>query len=367
MAPRATSKRGRVTVEEAPSFDASRFKSADHEEWYHKVIKGKLINPERAFQLSTGEYDNITSELHRRKWTRLNSLIQSANQGLVRDFYANAFVAKGEEKTWKSFVRGKEVAFSDRSINALLRLNRHLYCRLDERRAVKEEDINYEEIVETLCRPGSKWKNWEPGQPGYPKRLRNTDLKPMAKSWCSFYHQNIESCSNTSEVIVSRALGVLCIVKGEDIDLGRHISNSIASIANDPNSQLGHASIIHELCLAAGCEERPDDLYTPPRQPITASWINKLISATPRSTARPPSLVPEPSEAPQASTRTWQDDYMLLCYCRDQEQGKGVPHLETGQFRAALRAFKQDLAVEEAARQQHQSDPLLNEDDIIED
>ncbi|KOM43313.1 hypothetical protein LR48_Vigan05g091700 [Vigna angularis] len=122
--------------------------------------------------------------------------------------------------------------------------------------------------------------------------IRRIDLTPLAKYWMTFSHANIQSCSHVSNITVSRALLLYCVLRGMSINIGQVIANEIKVCANTMNNKapLGHPSLITHLCDLAGVNistlpfERPrkaiDEAYhrqycggdeaaqpVPPRQP----------------------------------------------------------------------------------------------------
>lgn len=167
-------------------------------------------------------------------------------------------------------------------------------------------------------------------------------------------------------------------MKKEDIDLGYIIANSIAGLANDSRAQMGHASIITELCLNAKCVENEDDQRLLPRSPINASWIDKVpvglvCRAAPQQTGPIEQAAGPPSEditagfEPQGQTSQlpwWQKGILFILDWID--RGEANPHLMDNQLRGQLEIFRREMQAKETTSQlQHPFDALLNEDDTI--
>ncbi|MCI95007.1 hypothetical protein A2U01_0116305, partial [Trifolium medium] len=59
----------------------------------------------------------------------------------------------------------------------------------------------YAEMLQTLALPG---RDWHYTCRGAWARLQITDMMPVAKAWAKWLVRNFESCSNETEIIMSR-------------------------------------------------------------------------------------------------------------------------------------------------------------------
>ncbi|GAU43417.1 hypothetical protein TSUD_398920, partial [Trifolium subterraneum] len=171
------------------------------------------------------QYPMILEELRRRKWLKLNDLVQDSYATIALEFYANAY----RRNDYVSYVRGKRIDYSVDAINALLKLEAPEECGVEKRRT---------------------------------SRVPTTE----------------ECASNTSELIIPRIHGVLAILAGEDIDVGRLISRSIKKLADSKGRVYGHANIINALCASQFVPIEGSDMPTV----CTAAFTNKLPQQVPR-------------------------------------------------------------------------------------
>ena len=274
-----------------PSFDSHRFLSEDHQQWYG-VVENRNLLPERKVVLQTGEHEEFQQELQRRKWIKLTA---HSNVAIVKEFYANAMLFKAGVPTFKSFVRGKEISYSGRTINSFLGTELNLGtsgCQYVEWCNKKKD---YLKVAEKLCKPGADYVT---STTGHKRRILRGDLLPLAQIWMSFLHSNISPCSHTSDITERRSQMVYAIMAGLSMDVGVIIAQEIHLTANSGSTgQLSHPSLITELCRREGVDvsEPP---FQKPRQPINAQFILKNCMG---SETRAPSVRVAPPAVPRST------------------------------------------------------------------
>lgn len=129
-------------------------------------------------------------------------------------------------------------------------------------------------------------------------------MKPVPKVWASFFNHTLESASNTSELIVLRIHGVLAILEGDDIDVGRLISRSIKASAGGKQTVYGHASIINALCERESVPREAGDIPTKCITAFTSKIIDR-IEKGPVEEQRP--AEPQPTQpAPNQPSQQYQ-------------------------------------------------------------
>ncbi|MCI65022.1 hypothetical protein A2U01_0086280, partial [Trifolium medium] len=69
-------------------------------------------------------------------------------------------------------------------------------------------------MLQTLSLPG---RDWHYTSHGVRSRLQITDSIPVAKGWAKWLVRNFESCSNETEIIMSRCHAIYAIMRGEPI------------------------------------------------------------------------------------------------------------------------------------------------------
>lgn len=77
--------------------------------------------------------------------------------------------------------------------------------------------------------------------------------------------KSLEVASNQSQFIRKRCLGLLALLRGKPIDLGRLISKNIKYVANSARRACGHFCVINELCGRVGGTIYSDDEMIGPK------------------------------------------------------------------------------------------------------
>lgn len=101
------------------------------------------------------------------------------------EFYANAHISekyKDSQSKFTSYVRGKEVSFHAREINAILDTPDVKNCAYHTRRSCPAD---YDDLVSTCCRPEATWKDVSDETP---YSFKNTYMHPLGRAWGSFVH-----------------------------------------------------------------------------------------------------------------------------------------------------------------------------------
>ncbi|KOM49830.1 hypothetical protein LR48_Vigan08g065700 [Vigna angularis] len=114
-----------------------------------------------------------------------------------------------------------------------------------------EEGTDFDVVESVLCVPRGHFQR---NRNGAMVNIRRTDLTPLAKYWMAFSHANIQRCSHVSDITISRALRLYCVIRDMSINIGQVIANEIQLCANTMNNKapLGHPSVITHLCEIVG-------------------------------------------------------------------------------------------------------------------
>ncbi|MED6188842.1 hypothetical protein PIB30_089765 [Stylosanthes scabra] len=129
-----------------------------------------------------------------------------------------------------------------------------------------ENDLRMNDILRDLCMPGARWVMHDDGRPHF---LRRTDLQPMTRGWYEFLTRSIMPTTNRSEVNTERAMLVLSIIIGEDIQVDEIIAEQIYKLSNKNGirSKLPFPGVIQRLYNEAKASI-PKDTMIPIEPPI---------------------------------------------------------------------------------------------------
>ncbi|MED6126990.1 hypothetical protein PIB30_083799 [Stylosanthes scabra] len=228
-----------------------------------------------------------------RGWRRLSAPHTSVRELLVQEFYANAAISDEEaveqdELPYKSFVRGKEVDFSQSNIKRVMRYQREMASAQMDYKTRQAMDQRLDEVLADLCNPEATWK-LSSGQPAVPIQLRRIELHPLAKGWQEFIIHSLVPTRNKSEVTIARAILIHCIMRGEKVRAEDIITDNMAVIAQGlPNKgNLAIPSTIYKLCKDASVPLR--EFRRTPRIPELS-----YITARRMETIRFPRNLPQP-------------------------------------------------------------------------
>ncbi|MED6125862.1 hypothetical protein PIB30_072628 [Stylosanthes scabra] len=212
-------------------FDEHHFRKEFNQELFNSYAKKRKVISEVGFDLNEDEYPQIMEQVMLRGWKRLAASHTSVSKLLVQEFYANAAISdeeavKQDELPYKSFVRGKEVDFSPSTIRRVMRF--------------KRETVGAQTDYKT--------------RQAMDQRLDETELHPLAKGWQEFIIHSLVPTGNKSEVTITRAILIHCIMRGEEVRAEDIIADNMAVIAQGlPNKgNLAFPSTIYKLCKDAG-------------------------------------------------------------------------------------------------------------------
>ncbi|MED6142028.1 hypothetical protein PIB30_109434, partial [Stylosanthes scabra] len=144
-----------VVIDE--EFDAQRFKSAFHQQFYNSYVASKDIIPETRFNLEEGKFPEIEQQIELRGWKRLAKPKLKVGQSIIREFYANAHINEDSDEDqphFYTFVRGEVVNFSMENIKAVLRLDEQLESDTNFRRWMIPANQELENVIQDLCMRG---------------------------------------------------------------------------------------------------------------------------------------------------------------------------------------------------------------------
>ncbi|MED6162049.1 hypothetical protein PIB30_066663, partial [Stylosanthes scabra] len=102
-------RRGKAVVVDE-EFDAYRFKTAFHQQFYNSYVASKDIIPDTKFNLEEGEFLEIQQQIELRGWKRLAKPKLKVSQSIIREFYANARINEDSDEDkpyFQTFVRGE--------------------------------------------------------------------------------------------------------------------------------------------------------------------------------------------------------------------------------------------------------------------
>ncbi|MED6125992.1 hypothetical protein PIB30_073961 [Stylosanthes scabra] len=257
-------------------FDAHCFRKAHNEQLYDSYTRRRKVIPEVGFNLEEDEYPEIMEQIALRGWRRLVAPRTDISKLLVQEFYANAAVSDEEatiqeELPYKSFLRGKEVDFSQSNIRRVIRFKRETAGAQTDFKTRQALDQRLDEVLADLRIPGATWK-LSSSQPPVPFQLKRIEFKPLARGWQEFIIHSLVPTGNKSEVTTSRAILIHTIMQGEDVRAEEIIADNMVTIAQGLASKgnLVHPSTIYKLCKDAGVPLR--EFIRTPRIP-TLSYI----------------------------------------------------------------------------------------------
>jgi len=237
-----------------------KFEVVEHIERFEK-IKGFKFFSERKFNfINLLRYPQIETNFNALGWKKLNDVVtKERNRTIALEFFANAY--RGEYDV--SFVRGKQVDYSLRAINAFLGLKPPRQCHVEWRR--KRSTHNFptdDELVQILQEIGKEGADYVRSRAtGIPTRMDVVDLKPQYKAWASFIHSTFESVFATSELPMESLYILEAIIFGNGINVGQLLNLSIQQMENCGTSvTLGHCCLINALCKEEGVSEEHGDI-----------------------------------------------------------------------------------------------------------
>ncbi|MED6128610.1 hypothetical protein PIB30_099574 [Stylosanthes scabra] len=199
---------------EANAFDNHRFRTLFNQKLYEETVRHKEIIAEVGFNLNDDEYPEMMQQIYLRGWRRLASPREVAKT-MIREFFANA--ARSEDEM-------------DATIRRVMRFKEDTPGAENNYDYRQKYDQQLDTVIRDLCIEGATWK-MSKGRDPRPIQLRRPDLIPVARGWQEFIINNIIPTGNKSEITVSRAVLIHCIMRGEDVRSEELIADNIAIIA----------------------------------------------------------------------------------------------------------------------------------------
>ncbi|KAK2376059.1 hypothetical protein QL285_076896 [Trifolium repens] len=216
------------------------------------------------------------------RWVPFNNMLWECNKSIVEEFYANVMAFGTGD--YMSYVRGVHVSFSPDTIDSNFGFLPEGQCGVQMRRTSWREgaitDTEYDQIREALAMPG---KDWRYSRQGARQRLQATEILPLAKLWAKWWTHNFEACSNQTEIITSRCVGIYSILMGEPIQVGSVIAQSIKRMITSSDATIGHPFVISHLCSLVGVPEDEDDDIIGPEIPLGARFLSRAQRDSERS------------------------------------------------------------------------------------
>ncbi|KOM52187.1 hypothetical protein LR48_Vigan09g084600 [Vigna angularis] len=236
-------------------------------------------------------------ELERRNWERLATYPALANIVVVKEFYTNSKpLGDSHTKDYMSYVKGKIIWYDPDSINRFMHSEwTGVQCQFALN---MEEGSEFDDIESVVCVPGGHFQR---NMNGAVVHIKKVDLTPLAKYWMAFSHANIQPCSHVSDITVSRAIFLYCVLRGMNINIRHVIANEIQTCASTANNKapLGHPSLITHLCWLAGVDTSTPPLERP-RKAIDEAYYRQYCGGDETAQPKPPRHPPRRRGPPQA-------------------------------------------------------------------
>ncbi|KOM43222.1 hypothetical protein LR48_Vigan05g082600 [Vigna angularis] len=230
---------------------SSRFLSRKHEKHF-KIVQDRRLLMERKAGMIPNFAPQFGEQLMGRNWRRLATYPTPANIAVVKEFYTNARkLGDYPTEEYLSYVRGHAIRYDPNSINNFL--GTKWVGEQCQFALCMEEGTDFNDVESVLCVPGGHFQR---NKSCAVVNIKRTDLTLLAKYWMAFSHANIQPCSHVSDITLSRALFLYCVLRNMSINIGQLIANEIQMCANTMNNKapLGHPSLITHLCKIAGVE-----------------------------------------------------------------------------------------------------------------
>ncbi|KOM43242.1 hypothetical protein LR48_Vigan05g084600 [Vigna angularis] len=275
---------------------SSRFLSRKHEKHF-KIVQDRRLLMERKAGMIPNFAPQFGEQLMERNWRRLATYPAPANIAVVKEFYTNARkLGDYPVEEYLIYVRGHVIRYDPNSINSFL-------------------------------------GHFQRNRNGAVVNIRRTDLTPLAKYWMAFSHANIQPCLHVSDITLSRALLLYCVLRNMSINIGQVIANEIQMYANTMNNKapLGHPSLITHLCKIVGVDTSAPPLERP-RNSINEAYYRQYCGGDEAAQSIPPqhprrerrlAQTQASSETYEAKPFQMRDMYMSLIGAQFQSIHKG--------------------------------------------
>ncbi|MED6202693.1 hypothetical protein PIB30_108107, partial [Stylosanthes scabra] len=238
---------------EDDEFDALRFKSPFHQNFYSTNVASKPIIPDTRFNLEEGQYPHIQQQIELCGWKRPKKRI---SQAIIQEFYTNARIDPDSEDgpRFHTFVRGVMVNFSMDRIKTVMKFEGPLNTKMSYRTRMIE---------------------------GNQELDTRSDLNPIVRGWHKFIIHNIMPTTNQSEVTLNRAVLIHCIMSSQEVRVEKIIVDAMINIITKLHATkppLAFPNIIARLCEEMEVPylaSRPVEAV-PKARPITTAVMENL-------------------------------------------------------------------------------------------
>ncbi|KOM57705.1 hypothetical protein LR48_Vigan11g073800 [Vigna angularis] len=195
---------------------SSKFLSRKHVKHF-KIVQDRRLLMERKAGMIPNFAPQFGEQLVSRNWRRLATYPAPANIVVVKEFYTNARrLGNYPDEDYLSYVRGHAIRYDPDSINRFL--DTEWVGEQCQFALYMEEGTDFDDVESVLCVPrGHLQRN----RNGAVVNIRRTDLTPLAKYWMTFSHASIQPCSQVSDITISRALLLYCVLKDMSINIGQ--------------------------------------------------------------------------------------------------------------------------------------------------
>nr|KYP74735.1 hypothetical protein KK1_007426 [Cajanus cajan] len=218
------------------TFLPSRFRSKYKQQRFLDLESRQIIAERPVIEILPLIY--LTDEYRRRNWTKIGEPEDKYNEIIIREFYANAFPVRPDSKDRISWVRGKTIAYDPEAINTFLQTEYTISEEDDYRKLMKtamnEEMSNL--VLETLSLLGSQYQT---GTKNQPTHILRADLKSLMRLWQAVLYNNVVPLTHTSDITISKAKFIFCILLQKDVNIATLISNEIHAIVLSKPSKSG--------------------------------------------------------------------------------------------------------------------------------
>lgn len=153
MAPKRQRGHGSSSKAATP-YDTTQFISEATSDRYHNILVGKTPILEIGLRPQENQND-LAAMIESRGWVKFTDQLKLAVVSSIQEFYTNAKETEG----YVVQVHGKIILYDKARINAYYHTTD--IEGNDKFTDYMAEDIDLEEVIKTLCRPGANWKSKE--------------------------------------------------------------------------------------------------------------------------------------------------------------------------------------------------------------
>nr|KYP64373.1 hypothetical protein KK1_018969 [Cajanus cajan] len=163
-------------------------------------------------------------------------------------------------------------------------------------------------VLETLSLPG---RQYQTGTKNQPTHILRAELKSVVRLWQAVLYNNVIPLTHTSDITISRAKLIFCILLQKDVDIATLISNEIHAIVLSKPSKSGAVrplafpGLITGLCKAKGVvipqplvpiRRKIDHVFVNARyyNPREFPWASRRSRPPPTYSQSPPQVTSPP-------------------------------------------------------------------------